>query len=144
MTLFPDPPADPAPPPLSEADVAAGVLEYLDGEYPDVLAWLRRRLVGIYRFRVAADGRDNAYVTADDGRRILPRCPYPVPECKNFCGAIFKAKGWRAVGFHKSETPGSHGNRLMRWVFDGDLSEAGPLGRGPEGTAPKAAQGEQP
>lgn len=140
MDLFdsiPDPPHQGPP----EAEIAAGVLDYLATEYGDVLGWLRRALVKVYRFNLEAYGPESAPVTADDARRLLPRCPYPVPECKNFLGSLFKDGNWRAVGFmdHKSQTPGSHGNRLMRWVYTGDLRDGGPYGRDPKDTAPKKA-----
>lgn len=136
-TLYADPPAEPAP--LTEPEKAAATLAYLEAEHHDVLTWLRVQLVKTYRFRLA-DNPLGAYVTADDARQHLPRCPYTVPTCKNFLGALFKGAGWKAVGFldHRSETPGSHGNRLMRWVYTGPLSDGGPSGRDPRDTIPRS------
>jgi len=141
MTLFDDPPDEKSP--LSETEKAARVLDYLGDEYGDVLGWLRRRLVLIYRFRREVYGAENAWVTADDARAILPRCPFERPSCNNFLGSLFKGGNWRAVGVmdHRSETPGSHGNRLMRWVYTGELSDGGPYGRDPKDTVPKAKGG---
>lgn len=115
MTLFDDI-ADPP----SEEQIRDEILADLGERRREVLDWLRRRLVVIYRFRVEDIGEANAWVTADDARKIIDADHRFDAVNKNFLGALFKVKGWRAVGFHKSETEGSHANRLMRWIYEGD------------------------
>lgn len=116
MTLFDDIVESP---PSSEEQIRDEILADLGERRKEVLDWLRRRLVIIYRFRCEDVGKESAFVTADDARKIIDADERFKGVNKNFLGALFKASGWRAVGFHKSETPGSHANRLMRWIWEG-------------------------
>lgn len=144
MTLFDDPPAVPVGPELPtvpEDMVKAGVLEYLADVHAPVLDWLRRGLIKLYRFRVEDVGRDAAYVTADDARKLLPRYRGEVSACKNFMGALFQAKGWQFTGHRvNSQTPGSHSNELKAWRYVGSLLDGGPYGREPKDTTPETDQ----
>ena len=136
--LFDDPPDNPEPPPKSEAEIAADVLAHLEREHGPLLGRLRCGLVRIYRFRLADVGYGNAFVTADDARRLLDGYRGDKPACNNFLGTLFKAPGWQFTGQRwKSRTPGSHANELKCWRYTGDLMDGGPVGRSPEDTAPK-------
>ena len=116
---FPDTP--PAPP--TEEEKRDAVLADLGDRKAELLDWLRKKLVIIYRFRCEDVGRINAYVTADDARRLLDADARFDGMNRNFLGALFKASGWKPTGgFHKSETPGSHANRLIKWRYDGECS----------------------
>ena len=60
---------------------------------------------------LARDGRE---VCADDVREVLAE-RHPDIEPGNWLGALFRGKEWQAVGFVRSVTAGSHGNRILRW-----------------------------
>jgi hypothetical protein len=114
---FPDPTA-PANP---EEVIRDEILSDLATRNADLLNYLRGRLKVTYRFLVEDVGREFAYVTADDARRILDADRRFDGVCRNFLGALFKGPGWKSTGaFHKSRTPGSHANRLLCWRFDGE------------------------
>lgn len=114
---FPETP--PAPP--TEADKRDAVLADLADRKSDLLDWLRKKLVIVYRFRCEDVGRVHAFVTADDARRILDADERFDGMGRCFLGALFKAPGWKPTGhFHKSETKGSHANRLLCWRYDGE------------------------
>lgn len=117
MALFDDIAYPPAP---SEEQIRDEILADLGERRREVLDWLRRRLVVIYKLRCFDVGIANAWVTADDARRIIDADERFSGVNRNFLGALFKVPGWRSVGFHKSETAGSHANRLMRWVWEGE------------------------
>jgi hypothetical protein len=120
MTLYDDIPADPPAPP-SEKEIRDAVLADLGGRNADVLAWLRKRLAVIYRIRREDVGRENAYVSADDARKLIDRMPEFQGKCMNFLGALFKAPGWKPTGnYHTSTTPGSHANKLVCWRWEGE------------------------
>lgn len=83
------------------------------------LGILRRELATLYRRRKAASGHgpdwSNAWVSADDGRRIMSRLGIEF-KTNNRLGALFRSPEWEWAGFFvKSETKGSHGNRLIAW-----------------------------
>lgn len=61
---------------------------------------------------MARDGRE---VCADDVRAILAERHPDIDGCRNWMGALFRGKEWQAVGFVRSVTAGSHGNRILRW-----------------------------
>ena len=136
MTLFDDIPEVAAP--RTEDEVKADVIDHLNREYGPLLDRLRAGLVKVYRFRVLDVGAANAYVTADDARRLLDGYRGAKPACNNFLGSLFRAPGWQFTGDRvRSRTPGSHSNELKCWRYTGSLLDGGPLGRGPEGTTPK-------
>lgn len=58
-------------------------------------------------------------VTADDARPYLLRWRFDERRSKNFLGQLFRVPGWRCVGTRRSKTPGSHGNELKVWIFEG-------------------------
>ena len=106
-----------------EAVVADRVLEALEGKYKALLEWMRDRMRTLYFQREKSQGRELAFVTADDARLILdtdPNVPGPDRLKRNFMGSLFKAKGWEFTGqMIKSKTPGSHANRLLCWRYVG-------------------------
>lgn len=53
-------------------------------------------------------------VSADDVRRVLKQ-RHPDISPGNWLGSLFRGSEWAPAGFVKSETPGSHGNRLVLW-----------------------------
>lgn len=117
MTLFDE--IEP-PPAQTEEAIRDSVLADLESRNAEILAWLRRRMVVIYRIRCEDVGQSEAFVTADDARAILDADRRFNGLCRNFLGALFRGQtGWVACGWHKSETPGSHANRLMRWKWVG-------------------------
>lgn len=115
-TLFPDPP--------TEEDARDAALAALEVSRASLLKWLRREMKRLYAQRVIDRGYDRAFVSADDARKILdsdPKVPGPDKLSRNFLGTLFKGeKGWRACGFTKSETPGSHANLLRIWRWEGN------------------------
>ncbi len=103
-----------------EQVVADAVLDDLAEVRRSLLNHLRARLATLYRQRLAAQGYDLAYVTADDARVLLdtdPRVPPPDRLNRNFLGSLFaRAPEWEATGeLIKSRTPGSHANLLRCW-----------------------------
>lgn len=55
-------------------------------------------------------------VTGDDVRRVLAeRHPEALEGCLNYLGSVWERDKWAPVGFVRSRTPGSHGNRLVQW-----------------------------
>jgi len=77
---------------------------------------IRAEMARLYERRRTAWGAE-AFVTADDARAYFESLSPPPPEAlsRNFLGAVFKKKGWRAVGFSHSQTKGSHGNLIRKW-----------------------------
>lgn len=88
--------------------------EYTSGQILDELRLAMRRL---YEKRLSAQGRELAFVTADDARVILDTDErYAHLTNKNFMGSLFREKGWHKTGrIIKSKTPGSHANELKCW-----------------------------
>lgn len=108
----------PAPEELARDEALAGH----EIRRASLLRWLRHEMRKLYAERVIERGHDAAFVCADDARQILdaePRVPPPERLNRSFLGTLFKGeKGWRACGFTKSRTAGSHANllRCWRWV----------------------------
>lgn len=61
---------------------------------------------------LAQGGRE---VCADDVRAVLAERHPDIDGCLNWMGGLFRGKEWHAVGFVRSSTPGSHGNRIVKW-----------------------------
>ena len=66
---------------------------------------------------LARDGRE---VCADDVRAVLAERHPDIDGCLNWMGALFRERDswgpiWEPAGFLKSATPGSHGNRIVKW-----------------------------
>lgn len=79
-------------------------------------------MISLYLQREKHQGRELAFVTADDARVILDTTPGISKDMnRNFMGAIFKNdKRFKPTGqFYKSTTPGSRANRLMCWRYVG-------------------------
>lgn len=86
-----------------------------------LLTRLRKYAKRLYLDRVERHGERKAYVCADDVRRYLERELEP-PEglSRNFLGACFGTVDWETDGSTvQSNTPGSHGNRILRWSYTG-------------------------
>lgn len=122
----PDPPAQPLPRRAvanAEEVIADRTLATHESVRQELLDQLRQRMVVLYQQRLDAQGRELAYVTADDARLILdtdPKVPGPDELNRNFLGALFKAPGWQPTGqYIKSRTAGSHANRLLCWRWVG-------------------------
>ena len=60
-------------------------------------------------------GADGSEVWADRVREVMAE-RWPDIEPGNWLGALFRGGEWRVVGFVRSKTAGSHGNRLLRYV----------------------------
>ena len=90
------------------------------------LAWLgtlRAKLVELYEHRRRTWGvtYGPAFVTADDVRRIFRLHPELLPPAgvsNKALGNVFRAKGWRAIGYTRSTQSGAHGNTLRQWTWD--------------------------
>lgn len=113
-----------------EIDVRNRVLEAMEANYKPLLDWLRDRMQRLYLDRLCHQGRELAFVTADDARLILdtdPQIPGPDRLCRNFLGQLFRAPGWSTTGqIRRSSTPGSHGNLLMCWRYEPKTQKARP------------------
>lgn len=138
-TLFDQPATpriEPAPPPADaltalrlapanpEVVIADATLDRLADARASLCTWLRRECQRIYLQRLDKQGFTLACVTADDARFILDNTPgVPGPEQlnRNFMGTLFrKSDGWRCTGqFIKSRTPGSRGNLIRCWRWEG-------------------------
>lgn len=80
-----------------------------------LFAWLRPQMQALYLRRVRELGAADAFVTADDAREIIDADPRYDGLNRNCLGSLFLGGAWIACGFHRSKTPGSHGNRLTKW-----------------------------
>lgn len=91
--------------------------------HAEILNWLRPKLVELYSFYALGDL--DAYVTADDARRLIEDALdtgelKQRPECMNFMGSVFKGGEWEFTGKRvRSRTAGSHGNELRCWKWIG-------------------------
>ena len=56
-------------------------------------------------------------VTADNVRNVSEKTARH-PKHPNAYGAVFKGKGWKAIGYTQSQHPSNHGRtiRVWRWV----------------------------
>lgn len=84
-----------------------------------VLDHLRARLITL-----SVGGPVIVAVSADDARywwNQWAERPTDVKIDKLF-GAIFKTRGWRAVGLKVSEWPGNNGRYIRTWVYEGEDS----------------------
>lgn len=75
--------------------------------------WLERiRVVALRIYR--QHGRP---ISTDDLRFLMDAHPElePPRESRNIMGAVF-TRGFRRVGYRRSEYPGSHGNLIGTWV----------------------------
>jgi hypothetical protein len=104
---------------MSEAAQRELALDLHESQHAERLTVARKAMEALYRRRFSTYWYADcgAYVTADDARRWLRDHPeYDTPN-RNWMGAIFTRKDWKAVGDHISTTPGSHSNRLRKWVL---------------------------
>ena len=86
-------------------------LEAIRGE----LATLYRRRLGAARGHYILPENHEAFVTADDARRIMSRLGICFTN-NNRLGSLWKRGEWEWTGQRiKSETKGSHGNELKCW-----------------------------
>jgi hypothetical protein len=106
---------------MTEYEAGQMILELMADD--DGLRVIRDELARLYRRRLAAatavggPGRNwrDAYVTADDARRIMSRLGIRFNN-NNKLGALWKRGEWEWTGQRiKSETKGSHGNELKCW-----------------------------
>lgn len=76
------------------------------------------RMTGPWLERARAVARQlgaDREITIDDVLAVVG----PAPR-QNLPGAVFRGRGFRAVGFDISSKPVAHGNRIRRWVYDGE------------------------
>lgn len=105
--------------PLTEQDKKTRALDQM--EESDLRRYLltrcRKYARRLYLDRKKRHGAEEAYVCADDVRRYLEDELEP-PEhlSRNFLGQVFRTEAWETDGRTvQSNTPGSHGNRVLRW-----------------------------
>lgn len=128
MSLFPDPdPPEPAPPPAPEATAP---LEPLTD--PDILAWLRRGLVKIFRFRIEYVGRSNANVTPQDARRLLHHRRKKW-DADSAITQMLAPPEWRFVGFQV-------GTEVGAFAYTGNLLDGGEYAKEPPVVPKRSAE----
>lgn len=105
-----------------EEEAKNEALDTFERETGEWLSRLRDEMRKVYDYRVNTKGYRFAYVTADDARRLMQHRPDfrpPAGVSMNATGALFRTNGWKVVGYTKSVTKGSHGNRIARWAYLG-------------------------
>ncbi len=115
--------------PKSEPAKAADILDRMASERREWLRKIRAALAYLYLLREAKWGVvQAAYVTADDAQRLArtrPELALPAGASPNLFGAVFRTRAWVLIDRdHVSTTNGSHANRLGRWRYVGDRSNA--------------------
>lgn len=88
----------------------------------DNLAELRADYLERVRAEMRRWAEDGEPITPDDARAYFESLNPPPPEklSRNFLACVFREPGWRVVGTYKSETPGSHANRLNVYKWNGE------------------------
>lgn len=81
---------------------------------------LRLALRALYQWRRRTD--DTAYVTADDAVVVMQDWPVEErPHSLSCLGALFRAPGWRCVGFTRSARVSNKAADLRKWVWERQL-----------------------
>lgn len=92
---------------LKKEELRSAYLDALDTEM--IRLWRKRRMAG-----------ERAYVTADDARETFESWNPPPPDLLNrsFLAGLWQRAHWQTDGSTIiSRTEGSHGNRLLRWIY---------------------------
>lgn len=80
----------------------------------DSLEAIRAEYLERVRAQMRRWAETGAVVTPDDARAYFESLNPPGPEhlSRNFLGCVFRGAEWEFAGTYKSQTPGSHANRL--------------------------------
>lgn len=98
-----------------EAEIGAAIVDELAELRAEYLEHIRIEMVRLYRDRRYSDV--TPYVSGDDARRYFESLDPPSPEelSRNFLAGVWREKRWIRVGWIKSTTEGSHGNRIAAY-----------------------------
>lgn len=97
-----------------EQQLTLGIGEALGDRGIALVAENNRGFVEVMREHAIRVSLQKGSVTSDDLRQIAINSGLE-PHHPNAWGAIFRAKGWEAVGFVKSRLPSNHGRRVCQW-----------------------------
>lgn len=111
---------------VSAREAEAAKVAALDGHERrsrSPLVRLRLALRELYQWRSRTD--PDAYVTADDAASLLHDWPADErPQSLACLGALFRAPGWRAVGFTRSARVTNKAADLRKWIWCPPLDAA--------------------